>query len=126
RGHALARVAITMQKPHAKFGKTAKQGHLLGGNLAGTQNGDRVRSVPPLSSLEALAERLELFVPHRGPQTPASVFEQRRRRPVIRFQHAQGLPPLGTAHAGVYRVLGQWSETDWLAPPQMNVESAAR
>ncbi len=45
RGHALAGVAVAVDHPHAELGHGAQQGHLLGGDLAGAQEGDGVVAV---------------------------------------------------------------------------------
>ena len=45
RGHALARVAVAVHHPHAELGQRAEQRHLLGGDLAGAQEGDRLGPV---------------------------------------------------------------------------------
>ena len=98
RGHALPRVAVAVQHAHAELGQRAEQRHFLGDDLAGAQEGDRLRAVRGLDRLHAIDERAERRVPIDGLELAGRVAQQRRRRAIGRSRARPAPPsPLGQA-----------------------------
>ena len=88
--------------PMPNFAERAEEGHLLGGDLAGAEERDRVRAVLRLDGLEAVGPTSQ----RRRPSRPASrrgVAQQRRRRAIGGTSGGERLPAFRAGHAEVDR-----------------------
>ena len=106
RGHALPRVAVAVQHAHAELGERAEQGHFLGDDLAGAQEGDRVRAV--LCSGSPSCDRRTCGAPRpssTGSQLAGRVSQQRRHRAIGRVEHGERFPTLRARHAEIHRIV---------------------
>ena len=97
RGHALARVAVTVAHAHAELGEGAKERHFLSDHLTGAQKRDRFCPMLFLNGLELVGHGVDRVAPRYGFQTPAGVTQEWGRGPVVGFQGVKASHPLGHA-----------------------------
>ena len=126
RGHALAGIAVAVDDPHAELGHGAEQGHLLGGDLAGAQEGDGVVAVGRLDLPEAAPHGRQRRVPVDRPLPAVGALQERHRGAVGGIEDAQGLPALGTGQAAIDRMVRRRREAHRLAFAEVDGQAAAR
>lgn len=115
-GHALARVAVAVERAHAEFEEGAEQGHLFGHDLAGAEEGDGVRAAVALNGFEAIGEGGEGGRPvDGGERGAAGGAEERGGRAVGGGEGGEGFPAFRAGHAEVDGVVGVGGEVDGLA-----------
>ena len=80
--HALARVAVAVEHPHPELRERAQERQLLGGNLPGAQERDRLRvRASRWMALKRVDHRAERLVPASRHQLAARVAQQRASSP---------------------------------------------
>ena len=97
RGHALPGVAVAVDHAHAELRHRAEQRHLLAGDLAGAQEGDRLVAVLGLDRLEPLGHRRQRGLPVDRPPGAVGVAEQGGGRAVAASRTVSASHPLGQA-----------------------------
>jgi len=123
-GHALPRVGIAVDEAHAELEHGPQQRHLLCRNLPGAEERDRLRAVLLFQPAELPNHPREGRVPRHRLQPAAVVPQQRRGGPVARLQNFQRLPPFGTCHPQIDRILRRRGQSHGKAVLQMHIESA--
>jgi hypothetical protein len=102
-GHALARVAVAVQHPHAELREAAEQRQLLARKLAGAEKRRRLGAMPRADRAHAVDERARRRVPVHGHQAPEAA-EQRPGRTTRGAERRERFPALGARGALVHRV----------------------